>query len=144
MDGRQFLGTARFLLASGRGEAAHRSAIGRAYYACFLAARAVAFASSDARIRLKAGITSERKIKHQSLLDYLKECKVESIQSLGDELGDLQGNREDADYDMTGAITSSDAEDAIELANSFLGRLDREPPGSIGRAMDSWIQLRYP
>ena len=99
MDGKLFLGTARFLKDKGRDEAAYRSAISRAYYACFLSARHVAFRNLDTQTRLAAQLKDERSIRHEKLPTWLKNCRTAAVRKLGDDMVGLCLNRSDADHD---------------------------------------------
>jgi len=128
MDGRLFLGTAHFLQNNGADEAAYRSAISRAYYACFIVIRDLVFRMCDSRYRKKAGIKNERKIGHKPLQDYLKNgARVESVEQLGEDLTALYGSRIDADYNMRQTITEEDARQAVEESNSFLVEATNTP-----------------
>jgi uncharacterized protein (UPF0332 family) len=144
VNGELFLHTARFLLSNGRNEADFRSAISRAYYACFLVTRKIAFDNCSADVRLAASIRNERGIKHNKLPEYLKHASRRDVQQLGRELDSLCHNREDADYQMTGTISAQDAQDAVALAESLLQDISRIPAGEIGRSMEGYIRQVYP
>jgi len=100
MDGSLFLCTARLLKCKGACEADFRSAINRAYYACFLTARKIAYANCSSEARLKAQIKNERKIRHDSLQTYLKDSSIPAIRELGEDLAGLSGIRVEADYNI--------------------------------------------
>ena len=119
MDGRFFLGTAHFLSNDGNDEAAHRSAMSRAYYACFLVTRTIVFNNCCTATRTKAGIKNERSILHKPLQQYLKNSSDKPVQRQ--------------------AITADDAEDAIANAEAFLKALDGIGPISIGEAVEEYI-----
>ncbi|MBW2141594.1 MAG: HEPN domain-containing protein [Deltaproteobacteria bacterium] len=144
MDGRLFLGTARFLRNNGSDEAAFRSAVSRAYYACFLAARDVLFAACGPEARSKEQIRKERDIRHEPLQRYLKYGSVEKVQEIGEILAALHGNRKDADYDMKKRITADDAEDAIEEADYLINLLSEIPKEEVGKAIDNYVRTVYP
>lgn len=139
MDAKDFLGTARLLLNSAPDEAACRTVVGRAYYACFLPARKVAFDHCTLSARIKASIANERKILHKSLLFYLKTSSDGSVRKLGEDLGGLCGNRNEADYNMICTTTLSEAKEAIAHAEAFLHDLGKVAPGKIGEAMELYI-----
>ena len=143
MDGRLFLGTARFLQSERTDEAAYRSAVSRAYYACFITARNKAFATCQPQARTIAGIGNERDIRHQSLQQYLKSSPTETVRRLGEDLASLHGIRQDADYDMSKTISSADAKDAIDQAEAFLNELSETPPQEIGRAVEGHIRKTH-
>ena len=143
MNGRDFLGTAQFLLSSGTDEAAHRSAISRAYYACFLAAREVAFEKCDKSVLLRDSISRPSGIRHTRLLQFLRYAPIPAVKGLGDDLATLYGNRRDADYEMSEHITDDDAEDAIKMAETFLVALTATHPADIRTAIHTFINDTY-
>ncbi len=143
MDGKLFLVTARFLRSKGSDEAAYRTAVSRAYYACFLEARQVAFDNCDKEARRKAGIRNVRGIRHEHLQRYLKNSSCRDIQQRGEDLASLHGNRRDADYNMTASLTSEDSQDAIDDAQAFLDAFLRIDPAQIGSSMADQIRLTY-
>jgi uncharacterized protein (UPF0332 family) len=139
VDGKCFLGTAQFLQNSGNDEAAYRSAVSRAYYACFLEARKAAFSNCSLNARTRAHIRNERKIGHTVLIHYFRNSSNRAVQSLGDDLASLIGSRQDADYNMIVTITADDAKNAIDDAKTFLTDLSAVPKAEIGQAMASYI-----
>ena len=143
MDGKLFLGTARLLRSNGRDEAAYRSAVSRAYYACFLEARRVTFDNCDQEVRRKAGIRTERSILHESLQRYLKHSSDSQIQQLGQDLAGLRGNRLNADYGMSRSLTPDDAGDAVDEAQAFLATFSQVEAREVGRAMEDDIRTTY-
>ena len=143
MDGKLFLGTARFLQSRGSDEAAYRSAVSRAYYACFLEMRQVTFDNCDDEARRKAGIRHVRGIRHEPLQRYLKNSSCRNIQQLGEDLASLHGNRQDADYNMVQSLTADDSQDAIDDAQALLDALSRVAPAKIGNAMAEHIRQTY-
>lgn len=141
MDGRSFLGTARLLLSDGGNEAAYRSAISRAYYACFLATREIAFRCCDPVVRQTGSFRREKDINHS----YLKNCCLRpeagsAIPQLGKDLDHLRGSREDADYEMSLSISSREAKQAIEEAEALLEELGSICPDEIGKALEEHIK----
>lgn len=145
MDGKLFLGTARFLRHNGLDEAAYRSAISRAYYACFIATRSIAYnACKDVSLKEKTGIYNEEKIRHENLRNYLKNSSKTEIQKLASDLFSLSGNRNDADYKMGKEITVDDAQSAIEEAEAFFESLANTPKEDIGKAMEECLRKTYP
>lgn len=142
MDGKLFLGTARFLRSEGSDEAAYRSAVSRAYYACFLEARQLAFDNCPEAVRRKAGIAKIKGIKHDKLRTYLTNAADEAIRALGINLSGLCGNREDADYGMDNTLLPEDADGAINDAEAFLEAL-QDKAVAVGEAMKTYIETTY-
>lgn len=140
MDGKRFLGTARFLRNKGSNEAAYRSAVSRAYYACFIAIRDLAFRACGSEYRSKAGLKKEQNIGHLPLQRYLKNGTMESVKQLGEDLAALHGSRIDADYNMKQTITNEDALCAIEEAEALLKLLYKTPEQEIGNAINNYIR----
>jgi len=143
MDGRLFLGTARFLQNDGADEAAYRSAISRAYYACFIVIRDLVFRICKSEYRIRAGIRSEQNIGHTPLLRYLKNGGVESVEQLGEDLASLYGSRKDADYNMKQTMTEEDARQAVEEAEALLNSLSNISEKEIGTAVNNYLQTIY-
>jgi uncharacterized protein (UPF0332 family) len=143
VDGKLFLGTAQFLRNSGFDEAAYRSAVSRAYYACFLEARKIAFNNCSEEARRKDGIKNEKNIRHEPLQIYLKQSSIESIRQLGEDLAGLLGIRQEADYDMSSTITADDAQEAIENAEALLADFENIDSSAIGKAMEEYIFQIY-
>lgn len=115
----------------------------RAYYACFLVARKVAFDNCGLEARKRASIRAEKGILHEPLQRYFKNSSEEGIRVLGEALAGLHGSRKDADYTMSGTVTSKDAESAIDDAQEFLDALARIQPGEVGRAMQEDIDRTF-
>ncbi len=143
MDGRLFLGTAHFLQNNGADEAAYRSAISRAYYACFIVLRDLAFSVCGSEYRRREGIRNERNIGHTSLQRYLKNGQVESVEQLGEDLASLYGSRIDADYNMRQTMTEEDARQAVEEAEALLNSLSNIPEEEIKAAVNNYLQTIY-
>lgn len=143
MDGKLFLGTAHFLRNNGYDEAAYRSAVSRAYYACFLEARQVAFDNCAQDARMKARLRNVHKIGHEPLQWYLKHGSCRRVQELGEDLASLHGNRKDADYNMAQTVTSADSQDAIDDAQAFLHAFSCVDPADIGTAMAEYIRATH-
>jgi uncharacterized protein (UPF0332 family) len=143
MDGRLFLGVARFLRNKGADEAALRSAVSRAYYACFLVARQRAFNECNPQVRRKAKIFGEKGIRHEPLRDCLKNSDNDVIRQLGEDLSSLCGSRHEADYNMSANMNADDAKDAIESAEMFLSDLDKLKVNGVGSAMELYINSNY-
>lgn len=138
MDPRLFLGTAHFLRNNGTDEAAYRSAISRAYYACFLEVRRIAFKNCDRKALNVYGIYKERDMGHKDLLAFLKNSVKESIRMLGNDLDGLQRSRQDADYEMSSEVTADDAEYEIDESGSILEDIPQQHM-EIGRAVEDYI-----
>lgn len=143
MDGRLFLGVAQFLRNKGADEAALRSAVSRAYYACFIVARQRAFNECNPQVRKKAGISKEKGIGHTPLQNYFKNSDNVIIRQLGEDLSSLCGNRLEADYDMGANMNADDAKDAIKSAEIFLSDLDKLQANGVGSAMERYINSNY-
>ena len=140
MDGKCFLITARFLRTRGSHEADFRSAVSRAYYACFLAARGIAFRNCSGGLRLAGGIAREKDILHKPLQNFLKAGLANTVRQLGEDLAGLQGSRADADYDMAKPIGKEDAVQSIDEAEAFLTALGAANPQDIGKAVETYIE----
>jgi len=143
VDARSFLGTAQFLLSNRQDEAAYRSAISRAYYACFLTTREIAFRCCNPAVRRSGGVSRERDIRHSSL----KNCCLKpeaglAVKQLGKDLDHLRGSREDADYEMSKSISSADAQQAIDDAEALLEELTHIGD-AIGKALEEYIRAIY-
>ncbi|MFQ5736895.1 MAG: hypothetical protein ACE5GY_08550 [Thermodesulfobacteriota bacterium] len=138
MQGRQFLSTARLLLRDGVDEAAHRSVISRAYYACFIETTGIAWTECLAITRRDAGGFFTHDILQKSLKNG---GETQAVRNLGTDLASFRANRKKADYLMGETVTEIDAKDAIEFAESFLADLDTIPAQSIGKAMDRYKQI---
>ena len=141
VDGKSFLGTAQLLLNDGKDEADYRSAISRAYYACFLATREIAFRCCDPGIRKKGSFRREKDVGHS----YLKNCCLRpgvgsAILQLGKDLDHLRGSRDDADYEMSQCISSKEATQAVEEAEALLEDLRQICPNEIGKALEDHIK----
>jgi uncharacterized protein (UPF0332 family) len=124
----------------GSEEADFRSAISRAYYACFLVARGIAFRNCGKDFRLAAGINKEKRIRHEPLQHYLKAGLVEAVRQLGEDLAGLHGCRGDADYEMAKRLGKEDAAQSIDDAEAFLAALAAANPQDIGKAVETYIE----
>ena len=143
MDGKLFLGTAKFLINNGLDEAAFRSAVSRAYYACFLEARKTAFAYCDKNVRFKDGIKNEKDVRHEPLAEYFKVSDDQSIRQLGEDLSGLRRSRQKADYVMESSIQIDDAKDVVDQAELFLEEIADKDPTDIGKAMENYLSRIY-
>ena len=139
MDGKLFLGTAKFLINNGSDEAAYRSAASRAYYACFLVVRQTAFQYCNKNVRIRDGIKTEKSVRHEPLTRYLKDSSNDSIRVLGEELASLLRTRQKADYVMDSSFEFDDAEDAVEKAGVLLKDIAQANPVDIGKSMENYI-----
>jgi len=139
VEGKDFLGTARLLLSNGSAEADFRSAISRAYYACFLTARTAAFRGCDGSVLNESSLT-EQDIGHREILRYLaRDGAPEDIQDIRETLSSLQRNRIDADYKMQQRILLQDARDAIEDAEALLLSLSPTLTAQIGKEAEAYL-----
>jgi len=143
MDGKLFLGTARFLKNEGKDEAAFRSAISRAYYACFIVLRDKVFLLCDKKYLKRESIKKGQDITHKKLRQYLKNGNLESVEKLGEGLSSLHGNRLDADYNMEQFITDRDAQNAIEEAELILNMLKDISEEEIKAALSNYFKTIY-
>ncbi len=139
MNGYSFLQTARFLQSEGDNEAAFRSAISRAYYACFIGARDIVFRHSSDNARRFENISKEKDIRHVPLARYLRNGSDENVRQLGNDLAGLRGKREDADYNMFMKIDCVAAEKAIEEADAFLKTTFKIQSQDIAKALDEYV-----
>jgi len=144
MRGRQFLDTAMLLRHSKSNEAHFRSAMSRAYYACFLEVRVPAFNLCNESSRIKYGISKIKEIKHNQLPVFLKNSQNPNVKKLGIDLGGMLGMREDADYDMTNIVTEENADDAINNADALIKHFDSIPPKEIGKALTDYFDKIIP
>lgn len=146
MNGKQFLLTARFLLMQHEGinEAAYRSSISRAYYACFIVIRDLAFSVCDPAIRQRWKYRQEHDINHDALGKYFNNSSSEAVKELGKDLRDLKGSRVSADYHMKEEISVDDARDAIANAEALFETLALIPHVEIKKAVEDYIQITNP
>jgi len=133
MNGRLFLGTARYLRDSGSSEANYRSAISRAYYACFLVIRDLALQPLN---------SVNPYIPHPELQKYLKNASIKEIQQLGQDLASLHVDRKDADYNMSQTISADDANSAVMDAEYILNSLAQIPKKDIWQTMAPFFQTQ--
>jgi hypothetical protein len=122
VDGALFLETARALARPTADEAALRTAVNRAYYACFLVARRNAM-GCPRRVLVMEGIHGERGVKHDFLVKALKNAPSDYLRGLGEDLANLRGSREDADYDMQSSYGLRTAVNAVEQADDLLSQI---------------------
>lgn len=101
------------LLAAGD-EAALRTAVSRAYYAVFHAARR--------RRAMDAGAPTSRNVGHQELWDYFKNSPTTRAIGVGGER--LLKRRQKADYDVSPAWDRVNTEQAVSDAKSLLRALE--------------------
>ncbi|MCR4316616.1 MAG: HEPN domain-containing protein [Planctomycetes bacterium] len=144
MDPDIFIETAKLLLRSGTNEADFRSVISRAYYACFLYLREIAFSSCRTKAMNAAGIYKSSDIGHKSLAAFFSNAPENSLSQLARDLKDLQKTRNLADYELKRSgfnkkLASDVLDDAVAFLES-LRKLDRE---KFGAAMESYIRNVY-
>lgn len=144
MNGRDFLNTAKFLKNESDDEAGQRSAISRAYYACFLATRSITFENARPRSLGANGISREKLIGHDKLTQMLKGSHKEQVEILGEELGDMLGQRKKADYDMQDSTICTKVEDLIEDAERYLQQLDSVESSEIGGGASDYLDSIVP
>ncbi len=142
MDGRLFLVTARFLHDQGSEEADFRSAVSRAYYACFLLYREMIFNVCLEEWQ-ERGKRSKKAIKHY----YVPNCLINSdnadIRRIGKEFESLQTKRKNADYEMSLNFNQTDAEEAIQLADIMIAELPRLDSEVIRDSTSKYIPTIY-
>jgi uncharacterized protein (UPF0332 family) len=115
MNGREFLVVAQVLLGDSR-EAAHRSAISRAYYAAFHVAR---------HLMEDLGFTISRADRaHAYLWLRLSNSGEPHVELAGRELNDLRGDRNHADYDVVRRVSHADAAGRVRIAERIMQILD--------------------
>jgi len=141
MNGKEFLVTAMLLQHKGSDEADFRTAISRAYYACFIELRDIAFNYCSEDARRRAHLKSERKIRHEDFLSSLRNSSMPEISRLGGDLQGLYGNRNEADYNMSISLNKINADDAIEEANFILADVGKLSPAEIGKALEEYCML---
>jgi uncharacterized protein (UPF0332 family) len=100
--------------ALGEQEVVYRTAIGRAYYAAHLTARAKVPANSWTGM-------SKQSDEHWFVRHIMKKT---SHPEIADKLETLHQIRKTSDYDMTTGVTKTDFEDAIQLAGDLLSLID--------------------
>jgi len=115
MKGRDFL-TVAGGLASDSTEAAWRSAISRAYYAAFHAAREL---MTDLGFTVPQGDST-----HAYAWIRLQNCGDPKVRKAGSNLNVLRGQRNRADYDLHLTIRQSHAATEVQIANEVLQSLD--------------------
>jgi uncharacterized protein (UPF0332 family) len=119
MNGRDFLDTARYLVARG-GESDGRSGASRAYYSAFHAARDLLTA-----LRFR---TPRADRAHNYLYVRLNNCGDARIQYAAFLLNKLRGLRNEADYDVHQPFKLTDANKTIADADRILQALDGLTP----------------
>jgi uncharacterized protein (UPF0332 family) len=119
MNGRDFLPVAR-QLAAGTTEAEWRTAISRAYYACFHVAR---------RLLTDLGFTVPRADRaHHYLAFRLSNSGEPAVEQAGRDLETLRRVRDRADYDETPAVPQPQAGAGVQLAEGIIQALDAARP----------------
>jgi len=115
MTGREFLTVANRLAGAGT-EAEWRSAISRAYYAAFHAAREL---MEDLRFAVPRADRA-----HAYLSRRLANCGHPQTQQAGMDLNALRGDRNQADYDLHRSVTAPLAMLHVRLAEQIVRVLD--------------------
>jgi uncharacterized protein (UPF0332 family) len=115
MNGRDFLDTARHLAGLG-GEANHRSAVSRAYYAAFHAARDLVTSLRFWKPRADRA--------HNYLYVRLNNFGEVQVQSGAFLLNKLRGLRNQADYDIGQPLSQADAVKSVRDADRILQAFD--------------------
>lgn len=137
MDPKTFLNTALFLCHHGNHEAEYRSAISRAYYACFLTLQKILYVHCNPQTHINGKISKETS--HRDVATYISQAQDISVKKIGIILKSLRGNRKDADYKMGKNIVKKDAEDAIYNATTLFNSLSNISPTLMGREVSNVI-----
>jgi uncharacterized protein (UPF0332 family) len=115
MNARDFLNVAYELL-EGNHEAHWRTAVSRAYYAAFHAAR---------DLLVQCGFTVPREERaHTHLRMRLMNSGHPDVAQAGTWLNDLRSDRNYADYDFEGALKHADAVEAVQAADDAIQLLE--------------------
>lgn len=128
MNGRDFLVTARHLATRGN-EADDRSAISRAYYAVFHAARDLL-----AALRFQ---TPRADRAHNYLYVRLNNCGTQRVEDAAFLLDGLRGLRNHADYDLRRPLPTNAVADGIADAELVLQTLDALSPAERTQMTDA-------
>lgn len=128
MNGRDFLATARRLAASPH-EADKRSAVSRAYYGAFHAARDLV-----AALRFQVPRADRA---HNYLYVRLNNCGDAGVQHAASALSDLRRKRNHADYDVQLSLPKGDETNAIAAAEFILQTLDALTPAERTQITDT-------
>jgi len=100
----EFLTVARKLSAPGTGEAEHRTAISRAYYAAYHEA------AQKYAIRKNLPLSDSLFENHQKFIHELRSQKTSSVaRTIGNQLQSLKKDRVLADYKLKASVTASSA-----------------------------------
>src|SRR5438046_8095165 len=119
MNGRDFLDTARHLASRG-GEADGRSAVSRAYYAAFHAARDLL-----AALRFR---TPRADRAHNYLYVRLNNCGEATVERAASQLRDLRTVRNEADYDIRSSFSAQVAANSVNDSGGIIRILDGLTP----------------
>jgi uncharacterized protein (UPF0332 family) len=128
MNGRDFLRVARTLVVAG-GEAEYRSAVSRAYYAAFHAAR-------DLMGNLRFSVPRADRA-HEYLYRRLNNSGLGPVVTAGRDLHVLRGRRNQADYDVGLVVPIKAATDSVAEAEAILQTLDSISPAERTRITDA-------
>src|SRR5207249_4218525 len=113
-DPRAFFALAQSLSAAGQPEAHYRTAVSRAYYACFRVARL----ALERGGRWRAGTTNA----HQAVIN---ELRRRNRHHLAARLAALKGIGEEADYTLDSPFSEQRCGEAMVTATELLRLLDR-------------------
>jgi uncharacterized protein (UPF0332 family) len=124
VEGREFLKVAEHLL-KGKGEAAWRSAVSRAYYGAFN--HVVGFYKS------KGVIFDRGEYVHKRIRDCMANCAVEEIVDVSALLGSIHTERIRADYNMLhkGFLKKQNSEATVINAKSCIAAFDKHRDRSV-------------
>jgi uncharacterized protein (UPF0332 family) len=128
MNGRDFLPVAR-MLAAGSGEAELRSAVSRAYYAAFHAAR-------DLLDSLRFAVPRADRA-HEYLYRRLNNCGLGLIVTAGRTLHSLRTRRNHADYEVGQPFPTHLAAGAVADATDILQAFDALTPAERTQVTDA-------
>ena len=139
MDAKQFLIIARYLSQHrGASEASYRSAISRAYYACYISMRDHVYDKFKGNPLLDK-CKDRGNIGHTTLWKFFLGGSKHAKQ-LGYLGGSLHGNRIKADYDMTQTVEQGDAETAVKTADKFFSTFSTIPEIDIVNATNHYLK----
>ena len=138
MNPTEFLQTASYLVCGSR-ESDWRSAISRAYYACFLLLRSIVFSKVPRPVLLKHGYRKPKDMLHDQLIRSLKNVQDQDVSNVGDLLKDFKAERLFADYDMQKRIDSGKARSSLEDAQDLLREINLITQEKIGAEVTKYL-----
>jgi uncharacterized protein (UPF0332 family) len=134
MTGRDFLTLARKLLAESD-EADWRTAVSRAYYAAFHAAR-------EFFVAMRFRVARSDKA-HSYLWLRLQNCGDQLLKNAGSDLADLRSQRNTADYDLGSSYLQKWATDWVDTAEQIILALETATADTVRLAAVQAEVIRY-